>query len=73
MRKIFKNKDDVVYESNTNFIFIKTSIAEDIFENLKKQNIIIRCFGNYLRVTTGTKDENITVINAIKEILNNKF
>lgn len=60
---------ETVYETSTNFIFIKTDKAKDIFEELLKRSIAIRFMGEYLRITTGTKQENAELIKALKEIL----
>lgn len=57
-----------VYETNTNFICVKTNNAQEIFEFMKSNSIVIRNIGNkYLRITSGTKDENEKVINVLKK------
>ncbi|MBR5272543.1 MAG: histidinol-phosphate transaminase [Clostridia bacterium] len=58
-----------VLESKTNFIYIKTDRAKDIFEKLKTHSIVVRCFGNGLRITAGTKAENEKLINCLDKIL----
>lgn len=58
-----------VYNSATNFIFIKISDGEKVFENLMKQGIAVRCFGNYLRITAGTLEENEDFITAFETAL----
>ncbi len=55
-----------LYESDTNFVFIKTQEATDIFEYLKSNGIIIRNMNGYLRITAGTEDENRQVVDLIK-------
>ena len=49
----------------TNFVFIKPEAPEDarrIFEFLLKNQIAIRCMGNYLRITAGSPEENAELI-----------
>lgn len=58
-----------VLESKTNFIYVKTENAKEIFEQFKAQSIVVRCFGNGLRITAGTKAENEKLINCLDKIL----
>lgn len=52
-----------VYETNTNFVCVKTENAQEIFEFLKSKSIIVRNFDkHYLRITSGTSEENNKVI-----------
>lgn len=63
-----------VYESEANFLLAKFSNAEKIYEQLAKQNIIIRYRGdqplceNCLRITVGTPNENERLISALKTL-----
>ncbi len=54
-----------VYESCTNFVFIKTPKAKDIYEYLLKNSIAIRFMGEYIRITAGTKAENAAVLEKL--------
>lgn len=63
-------KLEKVYDSVTNFVFIKTAYGKEIYEKLLKKSIAIRYMGNYIRITAGTKEENEAVIKALDEILN---
>ncbi|MCH5199447.1 MAG: histidinol-phosphate aminotransferase family protein [Oscillospiraceae bacterium] len=56
-----------IYPSVTNFVFIKTSQAKEIFDFLLKKSIAVRCMGNYLRITGGSHEENRAVLDALKE------
>lgn len=63
-----------VYPSDANFVLAKTTDAKGIYNYLVEQGIIVRdrskvelCNG-CLRITVGTPDENITLINAIKSV-----
>lgn len=58
-----------VYDSVTNFVFIKTPEAKRIHTALLERSIAIRYMGAYLRISAGTPEENSTVITAIDEIL----
>ncbi len=63
-----------VYKSEANFLLTKFTDAKDIYEQLTKQNIIIRYRGdqplcnNCLRITVGTPDENEQLISALKNL-----
>lgn len=64
-----------VYPSQTNFFLIKTSINSEIwYEELKKEGIAVRLptFPNldhrYLRLVVRKREENLTLLNAIKQI-----
>ena len=58
-----------VYDSVTNFIFIKTPAAKEIHSKLLEKSIAIRCMGAYIRISAGTKEENAAVIAALEDIL----
>lgn len=56
----------------TNFVFAKTKQARQIFEHLKKNGILVRCFdidGGALRITSGTQEENALLVECIKNFL----
>lgn len=56
-----------IYETRTNFVFIKTEKAGEIYKYLLGKSIAVRCFGNYLRICAGTDEENEELIKALKE------
>ncbi len=58
-----------VLESKTNFIYVKTSRAKEIFEKLKDCSIVVRCFGDGLRITAGTKEENDRLMSCLSKII----
>lgn len=58
-----------IYDSVTNFVFIKTCKAKCIYTELLNKSIAIRCFDGYLRINTGSEDENIELIKALEDIL----
>lgn len=66
-------------DSKANFIFASSDkiAACDLAAELRKKGILVRYFNkakidNYLRITVGTDEEMQTLINAIKEILNER-
>ena len=58
---------EVIYPSVTNFVFIKTTSAREIFDYLLSKSIAVRYMGNYLRITAGSREENKAVLSALKE------
>ena len=59
--------DCTVYESRTNFVYIKTAQAKAVYEYLLENSIAIRYFKTgYLRITAGTPEENQAVVSAIQ-------
>lgn len=62
------NVFEKIYETTTNFVFIKTEKAEVIFSELLKRSIAVRCMGGYLRISTGSQEENETLIKELTEI-----
>jgi histidinol-phosphate aminotransferase len=58
-----------VVKPETNFVFLELTDAELVYGELKKESIIVRRLGNYLRITAGTKEENDSLIQALSEIL----
>ncbi len=62
-------KLEKIYDSVTNFIFVKTPAAKEIHARLLEKSIAVRYMGNYIRISTGTKEENAALISALDEIL----
>jgi len=63
---IATGKEMTVYETCTNFVLVKLNNAEKVFEGLKSEEILVRKIGeNYLRITAGTKAENLELTNVI--------
>lgn len=58
---------EMIYPSVTNFVFIKTSRAKEIFDFLLTRSIAVRYMGSYLRITAGSREENEAVLGALKE------
>lgn len=56
---------ETIYPSVTNFVFIKTAKAREIFEYLLSQSIAVRYMGDFLRITAGSTEENKALIKAL--------
>lgn len=59
-----------VLPTHTNFVVLRTEKYSEIFEELKKHSICVRCFPKYdmLRITTGSEEENAALLEALDEI-----
>lgn len=66
----FVNK---IYESDANFILVKVDNADKLYRYLSSNSIIVRnrskevLCENCLRITVGTSEENLQLINTLKE------
>lgn len=56
-----------VFESDTNFVFIRTEKYAEIFQYMLENGIAIRKFPGYLRITAGNPGENQAVLKVLKE------
>ncbi len=56
-------------DSKTNFVVIRYEKSKEVYEYLLNNKVSIRCFGDFLRVTAGNKEENEVVAKLIKEAL----
>lgn len=60
-----------VYPSSANFLLVKVENADDLYNKLRSIGIIVRnrskepLCENCLRITIGTKDENVLLLNAL--------
>ena len=67
--EIDSDKIERIYETNTNFVFMKVKNAKEIFEKMKENSIIIRNMGDYLRITAGNSQENEKMLEVFKKVL----
>ena len=58
-----------VYPTVANFVYIKTEIGREIAEQLKQRSVAVRVFPNYLRISTGSAEENHIVVDYLRKIL----
>ena len=49
-----------------NFVFVRD--AGRHFEPLKERGIVVRCYGEHLRITAGTQEENAALLGVLKKI-----
>ncbi|MBR6717226.1 MAG: aminotransferase class I/II-fold pyridoxal phosphate-dependent enzyme [Oscillospiraceae bacterium] len=63
---------ETVYAPRTNFVFVKTAYAKEIFEQLEQAGIAVRCFPNGLRICAGTRREQTLLISELEQILQPK-
>lgn len=58
-----------IYPSDANFLLVEMTNADKIYHHLIEQNIITRnrstVVKNCLRITVGTEEENLALINAL--------
>ncbi len=71
--KKFKNLN--VYKSDSNFILVRSTLAENIYKNLlTKFGILVKLFkdkplDNCLRITVGSPSENKALLSALQKII----
>lgn len=63
---------DAVYAPRTNFVFVKTAYAKEIYDALLKAGIAVRCFPNGLRICAGTRREHTLLLSELENILQPK-
>lgn len=63
------DKIERIYDSHTNFVFLKVKNAKEVFEKMKNCGIIIRNMGENLRITAGTKYENDKMLATLQRTL----
>ena len=65
-----------IYPSQTNFLLVEFDNANEIYEALVNQKIIVRnrskLVENCIRITVGTPKENDQLLNELKQIENEK-
>lgn len=61
--------DFKVFPTKTNFVFVKTSFGKDLWEYLKANSVVIRYMGEYIRITSGTAEENNELLMLINKYL----
>lgn len=65
----FPDEIPIVYPSDTNFVFFRARNGKGIFEQLLRRSIAIRYMGDYLRISTGSKEENQRLYKELLTIL----
>ncbi len=63
---------DKIYDSKTNFVYVKTKAADFIYKSLLDESVAIRKFDNHLRISAGSIAENSRLITALDMMLWNR-
>ena len=58
-----------VYDSRTNFVYIRTSYDAQLYQMLLDASIAVRRFRGFLRICTGSSEENGALLKALQESL----
>lgn len=58
-----------VYDSRTNFVFLRMKDAGFVFKQLLQRGIAVRCMQPFLRISAGSAQENGQITKALEEIL----
>jgi len=69
LEKLYPDKLKVIAYS-ANFVYTRLQNAEELFSFLLNEGIIVRRFGDYLRITAGRNYENMELSSAIEKYLN---
>lgn len=69
LKEINSDKIEKIYDTHTNFVFMKVKNAKEVFNKMKDNSIIIRNMGDYLRITAGTEYENEKMLETFKKVL----
>lgn len=69
LKEINSDKIEKIYETHTNFVFMKVKNAKEVFNKMKDNSIIIRNMGDFLRITAGTEYENAKMLETFKKVL----
>ncbi len=63
---------ETVYAPRTNFVYVKTAYAKEIYDALLKAGIAVRCFPHGLRICAGTRREHTLLMAELENILQPK-
>jgi histidinol-phosphate aminotransferase len=78
LNELFKIKQLEVTPSGANFFLVKSENSQFLFNELLKYDILVRDYSNYpmlenqLRISVGSHNDNISLINALTEIYSKK-
>ena len=65
----YPNILEQVYDSRTNFVYVRTSYDAQLYQMLLDASIAIRRFRGFLRICTGSSEENAALLEALTQIL----
>jgi histidinol-phosphate aminotransferase len=63
----FKFFEEII-NSAANFFYIKTRDAKNVYKQLINKGIAVSRFGDYLRITCGSEEENDVLLSALTEL-----
>lgn len=66
------SKSLYLYDSCTNFVFMRTPYAKELYTYLLDNCVAIRYMGDYLRITAGAPQENEKVVQLLTNFLSQK-
>lgn len=69
LQHLYPDLIENVYAPRTNFVFVKTAYAKELFEQLAQRGIAVRCFPNGLRICAGTRREQTLLLSELEQIL----
>jgi histidinol-phosphate aminotransferase len=69
LQHLYPDLIENVYAPRTNFVFVKTAYAKELFEQLEQRGIAVRCFPNGLRICAGTRREQTLLLSELEQIL----
>lgn len=69
LKEINSDNIEKIYDTHTNFVFMKVKNAKEVFNKMKDNSIIIRNMGDFLRITAGTEYENEKMLETFKKVL----
>ncbi|MCR4616069.1 MAG: histidinol-phosphate transaminase [Clostridiales bacterium] len=56
-----------IFGCAANFVYMRVESAEELYKHLLDNGIVVRRFGDYLRITAGRNHENSEVVQAVAE------
>lgn len=65
----YPNILEQVYDSRTNFVYVRTSYDAQLYQMLLDSSIAIRRFRGFLRICTGSSEENAALLDALTQSL----
>ena len=60
---------ETVHATRTNFVFIESGYAKEIYESLLASGIAVRCFPNGLRICAGSRRDHTLLLTELEHIL----
>ena len=68
MNDLSLSKNIKVFETRTNFVTVRMENAKQVYEGLRSESILTRCFDGYLRITACKKAQNRALFEAMMRL-----